>query len=137
MKGTTMNQQIFVTLAVDDLAKSTAFFTALGFGIDPRFSGEGATSIVIAEGRFNAMLASRDMFQTLTNKTIVDARTSTEVLFCLTCDSREEMDALVAKAVAAGGREAHPPEDHGFMVSWGFEDLDGHNWGLAWMKDAP
>lgn len=130
-----MNDQIFVTLAVDDLEKSKAFFAALGFGFDARFSGEGAASVVISPGRFNAMLASREMFQTLTKKTIVDARAATEVLFCLTCESREEMDELVAKAIAAGGSTPHPPEDYGFMVSWGFEDIDGHNWGLAWMKD--
>jgi len=126
-----------VNLAVKDLDKSKAFFTALGFSFDPRFTNDQAASLIIAENNIYAMLMTEDFFRTFTPKTLVDARTSTEVLLCLSCESQEETDALVARAVAAGGTVPHPPEDHGFMYSYGFEDLDGHNWGLAYMRSMP
>ena len=78
------------------------------------------------------MLTTEPFFKSLIDKPVVQAKEANEVVICLSCDSREEVDTLIAKAVAAGGRTPHPPEDHGFMYDQGFEDLDGHLWNLVW-----
>jgi len=83
------------------------------------------------------MLLVEPFFQTFTTKTICDARTSTEVMICLSMDSRAQLDAMVAAAVAAGARTPIPVKDHGFMYQHGFEDLDGHLWELVHMQGAP
>ena len=92
--------------------------------------------MVIEEGSIQAMLTTEDLFKSLIHKPMAQAREASEVVICLTCDSRDEVAALVEKAVAAGGRTPHPLEDEGFMVSQGFEDLDGHLWNLVWMAPA-
>ena len=127
-----MNKQIIFNLPVKDLDKSKAFFTALGFSFDPQFSNESAAFMIIVEGSIQAMLSTEAFFKSLINKPVVQAKEANEVVICLSCESREELDALIAKAAAAGGRIPHPPEDHGFMYDQGFEDLDGHLWNLVW-----
>lgn len=128
-----MNKQIIINLPVKDLDKSKAFFSALGYSFNPQFSNENAAMMIIAEGSIHAMLTTESFFKTLIDKPLVRAKEANEVVICLTCESREELDSLIAKAVAAGGRTPHPPEDHGFMYDQGFEDLDGHLWNLVWM----
>jgi predicted lactoylglutathione lyase len=128
-----MNKQIIVNLPVKDLEKSKAFFSALGYSFDPRFSNGSAAMMVIADGSIHAMLTTEDFFRTLIDKPLVQAKEANEVVLCLSCESREEVDDLIARAIAAGGRSPHPPEDHGFMYDQGFEDLDGHLWNLVWM----
>ncbi len=127
-----MNKQIILNLPVKDLDKSKAFFSALGFTFDPRFSGEKAAFMNIVDDTIRAMLTTEPFFQSLINKPVVNAKEANEVVICLTCESREEVDSLIAKALAAGGRIPHPPEDHGFMYDQGFEDIDGHLWNLVW-----
>lgn len=127
-----MNQMIFVNLPVKDLPRSRAFFEALGYHFNPDFSNDQGACCVISE-HIHAMLLTEPFFRTFTKKEIVDARHATEVLLCLSCESREEVDGLVAKAVAAGGRIPSEPQDHGFMYSHAFEDLDGHVWELVYM----
>lgn len=128
-----MNKQIIVNLPVRDLARSRAFFTALGYRFDPAFSNDNAAMMLILEGTIHVMLTSETLFGSLIDKPVVRAMEANEMVLCLTCDSREELEGLVAKAVAAGGRTPHPLEDHGFMATQGFEDLDGHLWNLVWM----
>ena len=128
-----MNKQIFVNLPVKDLAKSKAFFNQLGFHFNPQFTNEQGACMVIHEGSIHAMLLVEPFFQSFTKKAIADAAKTTEVLVCLSCESREEVDQTVAKAVAAGGRAPNPVQDHGFMYGHGFEDLDGHLWELVYM----
>ncbi|AXA91534.1 VOC family protein [Massilia sp. YMA4] len=128
-----MNKQIFLNLPVQDLAKSKAFFEALGYRFNPQFSNENGACLVIAEGSIHAMLLTEAYFKTFIDKPVARAREATGMLICLSCDSREEVDALVAKAIAAGGRAPRPPQDHGFMYGHAFEDLDGHLWELVWM----
>ena len=128
-----MNKQIFVNLAVKDLNKSKAFFEALGYTFNPQFTNESGACMVIADGSIYAMLLTEPFFKTFIDKPIVQAKEATEVLVCLSCESREEVDDLVAKAIAAGGRAPRPPQDHGFMYGHAFEDLDGHIWELVWM----
>ncbi|MBB5606566.1 MULTISPECIES: VOC family protein [unclassified Janthinobacterium] len=127
-----MNKQIILNLPVKDLEKSRAFFSALGFTFDPRFSGEKAAFMNIVDGSIQAMLTTEAFFQSLIGKPVVNAKQANEVVICLSCESREEVDSLIAKAGAAGGRIPHPPEDHGFMYDQGFEDIDGHLWNLVW-----
>ena len=127
-----MHKQIFVNLAVADLPKSKGFFEALGLSFNPQFTNDQGACLVVGENIF-AMLLSREFFKSFIDKEIADSRTTTEVLTCLSCESRAEVDAVVAKAVAAGGKAHRQPQDHGFMYGHGFEDLDGHIWELAYM----
>ena len=127
-----MKKQIILNLPVQDLGKSRAFFSALGFTFDPRFSGENAAFMNIVGDTIQAMLTTEPFFQSLIDKPVANARQANEVVICLSCESREEVDSLIARAQAAGGRIPHPPEDHGFMYDQGFEDIDGHLWNLVW-----
>ena len=127
-----MRKQIILNLPVKDLDKSRAFFGALGFTFDSRYSGENAAFINIVGDTIQAMLTTEPFFQSLIGKPVANAKEANEVVICLSCDSREEVDSLIARAAAAGGRIPHPPEDHGFMYDQGFEDIDGHLWNLVW-----
>lgn len=131
-----MHQQIFVNLPISDMQASKAFFTALGYGFNPDFTNDQGAALVLGENLY-AMLLVRDFFATFIDKPVADARAATEVLVCLSCDSREQVDSLVAKARAAGGQVPRPPQDHGFMYGHGFEDLDGHIWELVYMSGMP
>lgn len=126
------HEQIFVNLPIKDMARSQAFFRALGYEFDPHFTNEQGACLVLGRNLF-AMLLVEPFFQGFTGKPIADAHRSTEVLTCLSCASRAEVDALVARAVAAGGSAPRAPQDHGFMYGHGFEDLDGHIWELMHM----
>jgi predicted lactoylglutathione lyase len=128
-----MNKQIIFNLPVQDLDRSKAFFSALGFTINPRFSNENAAFLNVVDETLHVMLMTEAFFASLINKPVARAREANEVIICLSCESRAEVDSLIAKATAAGARIPHPPEDHGFMYDQGFEDLDGHLWNLVWM----
>ena len=134
-QGSAMKSQIILNLPVQDLARSKAFFAALGFTFSDRFSGENAVFMNIVGDTIQAMLTTEPFFESLIGKPVAQAKQANEVVICLSCDSREEVDTLIAKAVAAGGRTPHPPEDHGFMYDQGFEDLDGHLWNLVWVAE--
>ena len=127
-----MHKQIFVNLPVGNLPRSRAFFESLGLHFEPKFSNDQGACLVVGDNIF-AMLLTNDFFKTFTAKPITDATRSTEVLVCLSCESRAEVDALVQKALAAGGTAPRAPQDHGFMYGHGFEDLDGHIWELVYM----
>jgi uncharacterized protein len=127
-----MARKIFVNLPIKEMARTRSFFSALGFDFNPQFSNEQGACMVISEDIF-AMLLVEPFFQGFTKKPIADATKATEVLVCLSCESRAEVDDLVRKALAAGGKAPNAPQDHGFMYGHGFEDLDGHQWELVWM----
>jgi predicted lactoylglutathione lyase len=128
-----MNKQIIFNLPVQDLDRSKAFFSALGFTLNSRYSNENALFMNVVDDTLHVMLMTEGFFKSLINKPVVQAREANEVIICLSCESREELDSLIARAKAAGARIPHPPEDHGFMYDQGFEDLDGHLWNLVWM----
>ena len=130
-----MTTKIFVNLPVKDLKQSIAFFTRLGFAFDPQFTDETATCMIVSEHIF-VMLLTHEKFRTFTPNPISDATKSTEVLVCLSIDSRKGVDEMVRKAVAAGGRIHNAPQDHGFMYAHGFQDLDGHIWEVIHMDPA-
>jgi len=129
-----MNKQIIFNLPVKDLEKSRAFFSALGFSFNPQFSNDSAAYMNIVDGTIHAMLTTEPFFRSLIDKPLVQAKEANEVVICLSCESREEVDSLIARASAAGARIPHPPEDHGFMYDQGFEDVDGHLWNLVWTQ---
>ena len=131
-----MHKQIFVNLPCKNLSASKAFFEALGYAFNPQFTNEQGAGLILGETIF-AMLLTEDFARGFTSKPLVDAKTATEVLVCLSCESRAEVDGLVAKALAAGGTAPRPAVDHGFMYAHGFEDLDGHIWELVHMSGMP
>lgn len=131
-----MSRQIFINLPVADLPKSMDFFKALGFSHNPQFSDDTAACIIISETIY-VMLLTHDKFRGFTPKAISDATKSTEVLLCLSCESRSEVEDLVAKAVASGGSIYDEPKDHGFMYQHCFADPDGHQWELVHMSAMP
>lgn len=130
-----MAKQIFVNLPVKDLNRSVEFFTKVGYTFNAQFTNEKATCMIIGENIY-AMLLVEEFFQTFTKKEIVDASKSIEVLICLSAESRSEVDDLVGKAVLAGGITASEKQDHGFMYSHSFQDLDGHVWEIMHMDLA-
>jgi predicted lactoylglutathione lyase len=128
-----MATQIFVNLPVQSLRRSIDFFKALGFGFDPQFTDDKGTCMIVGENSF-VMLLARDFFQSFTPKDVADASKTTEVLIAISRESREAVDELVARAVAAGATAPRQAQDHGFMYQHGFHDLDGHVWELLWMR---
>jgi uncharacterized protein len=125
-------RKIFVNLAVRDLKKSMDFFRTLGFEFNPKFTDEKAACMVVSDEAY-VMLLTQPFFKTFTKREPCDTTKHTEGLFGLSCGSRAEVDALVKKAIAAGGKQAMDPQDHGFMYGWSFYDLDGHHWEVFWM----
>jgi uncharacterized protein len=127
-----MTTKIFVNLTVKDLDRCRRFFKQLGFTFNPQFTDETAACMVITDDIY-AMLLTYPKFKEFTKKDIADAQKTTEVLTCLSFDSKDEVNELVDKAVAAGGTEAREPQDYGFMYGRSFNDLDGHIWEIIWM----
>ena len=108
------------------------FFKQLGFGFNPQFTDDKAACMIVNEEAF-VMLLTEPFFKTFTKREICDTNIHTEGLFALSCDSRAEVDEMVKKAVAAGGKHAMDPMDHGFMYGWSFYDIDGQHWEVLWM----
>jgi uncharacterized protein len=127
-----MPSKIFVNLPVRDLDRSKKFFDAIGFTINPQFTDETASCVVISEHIY-VMLLTHKKAREFTSKDIADATRTTEVLIALSVDEKSDVDALFGRAVSAGGREARKPQDHGFMYEHAFEDPDGHIWEVFWM----
>ncbi|MFD0251081.1 VOC family protein [Streptomyces sp. NPDC127113] len=125
-------QMIFVNLATNDLDAARKFFTGLGFAADDTFSDDTTAAIPFSD-TVSVMLHTHLKYAEFTKKRIVDSTSSSEVLLALSAASREEVDALVEKAVAAGGSVTGEPQDHGFMYGRAFDDLDGHTWEVMWM----
>jgi predicted lactoylglutathione lyase len=130
-----MATQIFVNLPIKNMERSQAFFKALGYSFNPQFTNEQGACMVISDTIY-VMLLVEPFFQTFTGKAIADAKKTTEVLVCLSCESRAAVDDMVRKAKAAGGTVPRQPQDHGFMYGHGFEDLDGHIWEVMYMDPA-
>jgi len=131
-----MSKLIFVNLPVSDLARATAFYEALGARKNEQFC-DGTASCMVFSETIHAMLLTHDKFRQFTPKPIADAKQMSEVLICLSADSRADVDAMVSRAGAAGGRtDPCPKQDYGFMYGRSFEDPDGHIWEVMWMDVA-
>lgn len=131
-----MPSKIFVNLPVKDLQRSMNFFKALGFSFNMQFTDDKAACLIINDGSIYAMLLTEPMFKNFTKKDIADARKTTEVLIALDVESREQVDAMVKKAVEAGGSLYANPADHGWMYQHSFADPDGHQWELMYMDES-
>ncbi len=128
-----MQSKIFINLPVKDLDRSKTFYTNLGFSINLQFTNEKAACVVISEEIY-VMILVEDFFKTfIPNKQISESKTNTEAILALSANSRKDVDTFFDKAHAAGGTTFRPTEDHGFMYSRSFEDLDGHIWEVFWM----
>lgn len=130
-----MPKMIFVNLPVTDVARSTAFYESIGMVKNEKFSNEQASSLMWSD-TIGFMLLGHAFYSTFTDKTIIDAHTSSGMLLALALDSQAEVDAITEAALAAGGTELHGPEDLGFMYSRAFADPDGHGFGPFWMDPA-
>ena len=131
-----MHSQIFVNLPVKDLKRSVDFFTKLGYTFNPQFTDDNATCMIVGDNLF-VMLLTEPFFGGFTSKAITDTGKSTEVITCLSCNGKQQVDDLVAKARAAGAKVPRQAQDHGFMYAHGYEDLDGHTWELVYMSGMP
>lgn len=128
-------QGLYINLHVSDLARTRSFYTALGFEIDERFSDDNAVAVALGEGQV-AMMLKRDFFQTFTDRALADPTQALQCLIAIELDSREAVDTVVQAALAHGGAEPRPPQDHGFMFQRTFTDPDGHAWEPFWMDAA-
>jgi uncharacterized protein len=128
-----MKRKLFINLAATDLKASTDFFLQLGFSFHPQFSDDTASCIVLSDDLY-LMLLTKDKFVSFSPNPLINSHLQTEVLNCLSCSSKAEVDELVQKAVKAGGKTYNQPQDHGFMYAHGFQDLDGHVWELVYME---
>ena len=126
-----MINSIFVNMPIANLKRSVNFFTGLGFTFNPQFTSEDTTCMLVGPNIF-AMLLERDRFTGFIDKPVADS-SSSEVILSLGCESPDEVRKLAEAAFALGARKVNEIDDKGFMISWGFEDLDGHLWDLFWM----
>ncbi|MBE2210525.1 MAG: VOC family protein [Xanthomonadaceae bacterium] len=131
----TRTQGLFINLPITDLARTRAFYTALGFEINENFSDDKAIAVVLGDKQY-AMLLKREFFQSFTKLALADPAKYLQCLVAIQFDDKKEVDAIVEAALAHGGGEPHPPEDMGFMYQRAFSDPDGHGWGPFWMDPA-
>lgn len=128
-------RQLYVNLAVEDLDRSIAFFTKLGFSFDPTFTDETATCMVVGDAAY-IMLLTKDKFAEFTPKPLVDSAAETEVLIALSAESAEAVDEIADLGLESGGAEVRDPMDYGSMYARSFQDPDGHIWEVVWMNEA-
>jgi hypothetical protein len=131
-----MTRQIFVNLAVKDLKRTIEFFTKLGFKFNPQFTDENATCMIIDKDSFVMLLVEKFFKTFIPDKEICDARKSTETLLALSVESREKVDELLDKVVAAGGTEYRKAQDYGWMYGRAFQDINGHIWEILYMDES-
>ena len=128
-----MSRMIFVNLPVENLERSKAFYEALGFRCEPKFSNEAAAMMVLSE-TISVMLLTHPFYATFTRKPIADAHASSQVLLCISCESPAEVDRITEAAALAGGNaDVAPKQEMGVMYGRSFEDPDGHTWEPMWM----
>ena len=131
-----MPKMIFVNLPVTDLKRSMAFYQAIGFTNEPRFTDETAAAMQWSD-TIVVMLLTHDKWRTFTSRAIVNAKEAAQVALCVSIDSRAEVDAITEAAARAGGKaDPNPPQDYGVMFGRSFEDPDGHIWEAVWMDPA-
>ncbi|MBD9378666.1 VOC family protein [Pseudoxanthomonas sp. PXM04] len=130
-----MPTQIFVNIAVSDMARSKAFYEGLGYHFNPQFTNEQGACLVISDTIY-VMLLTREFFQGFTDKALSDPGTHAQAILCLSADDRAGVDKLADAAIASGGRQPREPQDHGFMYQRCFEDPDGHLWEVVYMDMA-
>ena len=131
----TTPHKLFVNIPVNDLQRSINFFESLGFTFNRQFTDETGTCMLVGEDAY-FMLLKTDRFEGFSKRPVGDRRRETNALFAISVESREAVDAMVKKAVAAGGSYAVDSQDHGFMYGWSFYDPDGYHWEVFWMDPS-
>lgn len=129
------SKNIFINLSTRDVSKSTNFFREIGFEFNPQFSDATTSCLIIGDNIF-AMIMNEERFIGFSKKKIVDTTTSAEAILSFSAESREQVNEIVNKALSSGGTYFSEPLDHGFMYIWGFQDLDGHLWEVAYMDES-
>ena len=131
-----MSKMIFVNLPITQLARSVAFYEALGATKNPKFSDETGACMVLSES-IHVMVLMHEKYRNFTARPIADARSTSSALIALSFDSRDEVNAIIDLAVSAGGQaDPNPVQDHGFMFGRSIQDPDGHVWEIFWMDPA-
>lgn len=131
-----MSRMLFVNLAVKDLGRTVDFWKQLGFEFNAQFTDDNAACLIISDEAM-VMLLREPFYASFTKKQLADPTTTSETILAMSADSREEVDELVNKAIAAGGSPANDPiEQGGFMYGWSFHDPDGHQWEPIWMDPS-
>lgn len=130
-----MSRMIFVNLPIKDVHASREFFTTLGFAFNDQFCDERSLCVAIDDNIF-VMLLEESAFKGFINGEISDATKGTEVLLCLTCEGRDEVDTMITKAVESGGRPWKDTFSNGPMYGGSFQDPDGHVWEVMHMDLA-
>ena len=130
------SRSLIVNMPVADVERSKAFFLKLGFGLDPRASGEGSNALMVFGDEASVMLSSRESFAQYSKLPAGDPTTHALALYTFTVGTREEVDEVSATALAEGATEADGAEDFGFMYTRSFFDLDGHGWQIMWIDPA-
>lgn len=125
-------KQVFINLAVNDIEKSTVFYTALGFTNNPQFS-DGSAKCMVWSDSIYVMLLTQDRFKTFTTKPIADTKANVAALFSLSVESVEQLNSIMTRGLNAGGAEPHEMRDHGFMQQRSIEDFDGHTWEIFYL----
>lgn len=131
-----MNKKIFIGLAVKELQRSISFFTSLGYKFNPDFTDDSATCMIVSDDIF-VMIHTEERFKTFIPHSLCDPKEATEMTLCLSCESKEEVDQTVRRAVDAGGKSYRDPKEYGFMYWHAFQDPDGHIWELAHLASMP
>ena len=126
------SRKLFINIPVNDLQRSIEFFEALGFTFNAQFTDATATCMLVGEDAY-VMLLTREKFASFAKRPSSDPGKHTNALFAFSLENREQVDALVNKAIEAGGSAADEPKDYGFMYQWSFYDLDGYHWEVFWM----
>lgn len=128
-------KSIFINLPIKDLEKTKAFWTALGFSFNEKFTDDKAACLVLNEGSIYAMLLKEEFFKTFTNRPIFDGST-TQVLNAMEVEQKESVEELFKKALENGGSKYGEPQDHGWMYQNSFADVDGHQWEIFWSDES-
>jgi predicted lactoylglutathione lyase len=131
-----MSRMIFVNLPVSDLQKSRAFLEVLGAVNEPRFTDDTAACMTFSD-TIHVMILTHDKFRQFTPRPIADANSGSEVLICLSADSRESVDSAVERAEANGGTaDPSAKQDYGVMYGRSVADPDGNLFDIMWMDPA-
>lgn len=128
-------RKLFVNIPVADVQRSITFFEHLGFTFNPQFTDASSAAMLVGEDAY-FMLLNEERFNSFSKRPRGDRATETNMLLALSAESRAEVDAMVHKAIAAGGTHAADTQDHGFMYGWSFRDLDGYHWEVFWMDPS-
>ncbi|QIL01725.1 lactoylglutathione lyase [Sphingomonas sinipercae] len=132
-----MARMIFVNLPVQDLDRSIRFYEAIGARKEPKFSNDVAAMMVLSDA-IHVMLLTHPFYSSFTSKQIADAHATSQVLLCLSAESREQVDEIVAAAGDSGGKidQGLKQDQNAMMYGRDFEDPDGHGWEVMWMDPA-